>query len=261
VSAPSDSAAHETREQGRVREGGTRIGAGRRVPSTGTRAAPARFGGERFAAYLAHELRTPLATQRALLELTLADPNADAAGWREIGEHVLRVCEHQGRLLEACLALARSRGGPERHEPVDLAAIVVEVMRAHDLGGLESVVVLAPAWTTGDPDLLEQLAANLVSNAIRHNVLDGRIEISTRAESGRAVLSVGNTGPFVPPAELRRLFRPFQRLDSNGRSSGDGVGLGLAIVEAIADAHDAKVTARARTGGGLAVAVAFPALD
>jgi signal transduction histidine kinase len=89
-------------------------------------------GGERFAAYVAHELRTPLATQRALLELALADPSADVASWREIGEDVLAACKQQERLLEACLSLARSkRCGPQRCEPVDLAAIATDALQTH----------------------------------------------------------------------------------------------------------------------------------
>jgi signal transduction histidine kinase len=90
-------------------------------------------GGERFAAYVAHELRTPLATRRALLELVLADPNADVAPWREIGEDVLEACRQQERLLEACLTLAGSHGGLRRWESVDLAAITAEALRPHDL--------------------------------------------------------------------------------------------------------------------------------
>jgi signal transduction histidine kinase len=223
---------------------------------------PATFeAGERFAACVAHELRTPLATQRALLELGLADPNADVASWREIGEDVLRACRRQERLLEACFALARSRGRVRRCEPVDLAAIAAEAVQAHDLSGLESVVALGRARTTGDPDLLERLAANLVSNAIRHNVVGGWIDVATRTESGRAVLSVANTGQLVPAAELQRLFQPFQRLNADPRTLSDGVGLGLAIVQAIADAHDATVTARAHLGGGLGIAVIFSTPD
>jgi signal transduction histidine kinase len=221
----------------------------------------ARPGRERFAAYVAHELRTPLAAQRALLELALADPNADVATWRGIGEDVLCACARQERLLEACLTLARSQGRRPRCEPVDLAAIAAAALRAHDLRGLESDVALEAAWTTGDPDLLERLAANLVSNAIRHNVVGGRIEVAAHVESGRAVLSVANTGVPIPAGELERLFQPFQRLGSSPRTFGDGVGLGLAIVEAIADAHGATLTAGARPGGGLRIRVAFPTLD
>ena len=120
-------------------------------------------------------------------------------------------------------------------------------------------MTLDVAWTAGDASLVERLADNLVSNAIRHNLAGGRIEVATRTEPGRAVLAVTNTGPLVPAAELRRLFQPFQRLASS--ASCDGVGLGLAIVQAIADAHGAIVTACSRAGGGLGIAVAFPALD
>jgi signal transduction histidine kinase len=167
----------------------------------------------------------------------------------------------QERLLEACLTLARSRCGLMRHEPVDLAAIADEALRAHDLSGLESVVLLEPAWTTGDPSLIERLAANLVSNAIRHNLVGGRIEVASRTESGHAQFTVANTGPLVPASALKRLFEPFQRLNSHPRIFSDGVGLGLAIVQAITDAHDATLTADARTGGGLEIAATFPALD
>jgi signal transduction histidine kinase len=212
-------------------------------------------------AYVAHELRTPLATQRALLELALGDPDADVATWREIGEDVLGACRQQERLLEACLALARSQGGSQRSEPVDLSEVASGALDAHDLGELESFVVMAPAWTSGDPDLLERLAANLVSNAVRHNVAGGQIEITTRTESGYAHLAVTNTGPLVPAGELDRLFEPFQQLAPHRRGPSGGVGLGLAIVRSIADAHHATVTARPRIGGGLGIDVGFPALD
>jgi signal transduction histidine kinase len=242
-----------------VPERKTAIGGGRRVPSAGERAAVALFESrECFAACVAHELRTTLAIQRVLLEVALADPDADAAGWRATGEDVLDACRQQERLLEACLALARSRSGLQRCEPVDVAEIAAGVLQARDLSGLEVVVALEPAWTTGDPDLLARLAANLVSNAIRHNTVSGRIEVATRGASGCARLTVANTGLFVPAAELQRLFQPFQRLDSDSRSSSEGVGLGLAIVQAIADAHDATVTARARAVGGLEIDVVFP---
>lgn len=232
------------------------------VPSIGEMVAPAMFGGgERFAGYVAHELRTPLATQRALLELALSDPNADVAYWREIGEDVLDSCLRQERLLEACLALAlaRSKGSPQRCELVDLAVVAAEVLRAHDLSGLESVVVLEPAWATGDLDLLALLVANLVSNAIGHNVLGGRIEVATRTESGRAHFTVANSGPLIPAAELPRLFQPFQRLNAPSFTTNDGVGLGLPIVQAVADTHRALVIAHTRAGGGLEIDVSFPA--
>ncbi len=215
----------------------------------------------RLLAYAAHELRTPLATQRALLELALADRNADVATWREIGDDVLRACRQQERLLEACLTLARSEGRSQRCEPVDLEAIADKVLRAHDHHGLRCTTELGFARTTGDPQLVERLVANLVANAVHHNIPGGRLDVVTRTAAGRAVFTIANTGPLIPPAELARLFQPFQRLGSHAGASVDGIGLGLAIVQAIADAHDATVTAQARTGGGLGIDVAFPALD
>lgn len=209
----------------------------------------------RFAAAAAHELRTPLAQQRALVEVALADPHADVAALREMGSRVVAACVEQEQLLEALLALSRGAHRPGRREPVDLAAVAAVVLEGLNVDGIASVVSLRPARTSGDPVLIERLVANLVSNAVRHNAPDGWFELVTRTVSGEAVLAVANTGPLVPAAELDRLFRPFQRLDEAAR---DGIGLGLSIVEAIADAHGASLSVRPRPEGGLDVEVAFP---
>jgi signal transduction histidine kinase len=119
-------------------------------------------------------------------------------------------------------------------------------------------VTIEPAQATGDPDLVERLAVKLVSNATRHNITGGRIEVATRTEAGHAVLSVANTGRLISPGQLTRLFQPFQRLASQPQACPDGIGLGRKIVQAIADAHGAIVTAHARAGGGLKIDVSFP---
>jgi signal transduction histidine kinase len=112
---------------------------------------------------------------------------------------------------------------------------------------------LAPAPVTGDPKLVESLVANLVDNALRHNVPGGRIELAT---SGTR-LRVSNTGALIPPAGLERLFEPFRQLGAE-RTGRGGHGLGLAIVRAIADAHGATLLPRAGPEGGLAIEVVFP---
>jgi signal transduction histidine kinase len=216
---------------------------------------------ERFLAYAAHELRGEITVQLAVAEATLADPNAGTAALREMAEAVAAACQRQVRLLEALLTLARSEYGRLRREPVDLAATAAAVLRAHDDGGLQSTAALEPARTTGDPQLIDRLVANLVTNAVRHNHPGGRLEVVTSTTAGRAIFTVANTGPVIPPSDLTRLFQPFQRLRSHAVAAPDGVGLGLAIVQAIANAHDANVSARARTRGGLEIDVAFPALD
>jgi len=215
---------------------------------------------QRFVAYAAHELRGSITLQRTLAEVALADPNADRAALRDMGERVVVACERQERLLEALLTLARSDCGRLRRQPVDLAATAADVLRAHDHHGLRSATALELARTTGDPQLIERLIANLVANAVRHNVPGGRLDIATYTAAGRAIFTIANTGPLIAVGELTRLFQPFQQLRSQAGRSAHGVGLGLTIVQAIATAHDATVTAAPRTRGGLGVEVAFPAL-
>jgi signal transduction histidine kinase len=99
--------------------------------------------------------------------------------------------------------------------------------------------------------------ANLVDNALRHNAPEGRGEISMTVADGRASIRGGNTGPVIPPGEVGRLFQPFRRLGGERIGRADGHGLGLAIVRAIAGAHNAALTARARPEGGLDVEVSF----
>ena len=211
--------------------------------------------GDRFTAHVAHELRTPITLQLALAEAALLDPHADTVA---LAEGIIASCWRQQRLIEALLDLTRSRRGLARHELVDLAPLTGHALNAHELSGLESVVTLEPAVAVGDPTLLERLAANLISNAIRHNDLGGRIEVSTRTDAGHPLLSVANTGPLIPAAELARLFQPFERLGPRPQSGPDGIGLGLAIVQSIADAHNATLAAEIRVGGGLKIELRFP---
>jgi signal transduction histidine kinase len=106
--------------------------------------------------------------------------------------------------------------------------------------------------------LVQQLVTNLIDNAVRHNVPGGDVRVATGTSDGQAVLSVTNSGPVIPPAEVDRLFQPFQRFGPRTARRDGGHGLGLSIVHAIATSHGATVAARALPGGGLAVDVAFP---
>jgi len=211
----------------------------------------------RFVANASHELRTPLTYERALLEVTLADPDATEQTLRETCTQVLAVGEQQERLIEALLTLSRSQRGLERREDVDLASIAAATLRAIPRNGVAIDGRLGPARTNGDPRLLERLVANLVDNGLKYNVPHGKVAVQTTTDAGRATLTVTNTGPVIPAAELQRLFQPFQRLDPD-RTNGDGTGLGLSIVEAIATAHGARVTAWPQPEGGLRVEVGFP---
>ncbi len=210
----------------------------------------------RFVANASHELRTPLTVERAVLQVALADPNASEATLRATCEELLATGREHERLLEALLTLASSERGLERVEPVNLAELAGQAL---DKTGSEiERAGLQPAPTSGDPTLIERLIANLIDNAVRHNDDRGEVMVRTAAQAGRSLLTVTNTGPVVPGADVERLFEPFERLDSGRAAAADGHhGLGLSIVRAIATAHDARVDAQPLAGGGLAVTVSF----
>jgi signal transduction histidine kinase len=225
----------------------------------------ASFSSQRnFIANASHELRTPLAGQRTLLQVALADPGADASTLREACEEALRLGEQEEQLIGALLTLASGQRGIERRERFDLGEITGAVLAGRreeaTRNGVELRATLDRAPAQGEPSLVESLVANLVDNAIRHNVPGGRVEVSTSVREGRATVAVSNTGPTIPPEEVERLFEPFRRLGEErvgGDAQGLGLGLGLAIVRAIATAHNARLTAVARPDGGLEIEVAF----
>jgi signal transduction histidine kinase len=214
-----------------------------------------------FVANASHELRTPLAGLRTLLEVALADPDADADALRSVCREALILGGHQERLVQALLTLATSERGITRTDTLDLAQVATGVLASRrdqaTQGGIELAEHLAPAVTAGDPRLIESLVANLIDNAIRHNHRDGRVEVTTRTYGAQATLTVVNSGPVIPDDQIRRLSEPFQRLAPDRHSRHDGHGLGLAIVSAVARAHHATLTTGARPEGGLAITVRF----
>ena len=217
----------------------------------------------RFVANASHELRTPLTLERTLLQVALADQDAGAAKLRATCQELLASGREQERLLEALLTLASSERGLDHRVRFDLAPLAERAVTAAQpeiaRRGLGVVTTLAAAPATGDPTLVERLATNLVDNAVRYNIPDGRIEVRTATERGGAALSVTNTGPVVSPWDIERLFEPFQRLGPARTGAQDGHhGLGLSIVRAIAEAHDGRVVAHPLPDGGLAVTVTLP---
>lgn len=215
----------------------------------------------RFVANASHELRTPLAAERTVLQVALADPGADAESLRAACRQLLELGQRQERLIDALLTLAGSQRGLRSAEPFDLAGVAARVVaarrpRAADLG-VRVEARLEAAIVTGDPHLAESLVANLVDNAVRHNVAGGRVRVTTATQAGLPFFSVSNTGPVIAPAEVGRLFEPFRQLGGERTRHAGGHGLGLAIVSAVARAHGADLDARARPGGGLDVTVMF----
>ena len=216
----------------------------------------------RFAASASHELRTPLTRERTLLQVTLADPAATTSTWQAVSRDLLASNAEQERLIESLLTLASSEAGPGEPESLDLAAITSEALAAARPAitrlGLNVHADIQPAILDGDPLLVQQLAANLIDNAVRHNIPGGDVQVATRTSHAGAVLSVTSSGQVIPAAEVDRLFQPFHRLGPRPARPDGGHGLGLSIVRAIATAHTATITAQPRPGGGLAIDVTFP---
>lgn len=204
----------------------------------------------RFAANASHELRGPMTTQRALVDVASASPGA-STDLRELTSALGPVFDRQELLVDGLLALAWSEHGTATIEPVRLD-LLVRASLDRLPAGPELSLDLAPAPVPGDPVLLDLLVDNVLRNAVRHNVPGGLVWVTTSART----LTVENTGPSVPADRLAELVEPFRR-GTRDRVGAGGAGLGLAIVTAVARAHDADVTLAARPGGGLAVTVLF----
>jgi signal transduction histidine kinase len=215
----------------------------------------------RFVANASHELRTPLTTARALLEMVLSDPRATLDTYRTTCGQVLEESAQQEQLIDALLALAHGQRGIDAREPIDLAAVASHVVGAHEgqaaARGVDLELSTEPASLSGERRLIERLVSNLVDNAIRHNTRGGSARIAVRRDGDGVNLAVANTGPLVPAEEIDRLLQPFQRLAGDRADHGEGLGLGLSIVEAIVNAHDAVLGIRPGEHGGLEIVVLF----
>ncbi|MGH8889841.1 MAG: sensor histidine kinase, partial [Acidothermaceae bacterium] len=210
----------------------------------------------RFIASASHELRTPLAVMRATVDVVLAKPEVTPDDVRGMALDVRAAVDHAEHLIGALLILARNERGLTAHEHVDLATSAEDVLDTVAVGDCKVHATLETAPVSGDPVLLERLIANLVDNAVRYNIDDGDVWLSSEMSDGVSRVHVENTGPMVSPADLERIFQPFQRL--RGRTSTDGYGLGLTIVSSIAAVHGGTVIARPRDGGGLSIDVTLP---
>lgn len=215
----------------------------------------------RFAANASHELRTPLAISQALLEVARTDPDRDVdALISRLGEVNARAIE----LTEALLLLSRADRRSFTREDVDLSLAAEEsvetLLPLADRRGVTVEISGAPAHVSGSAALLQQLVTNLVHNAIVHNLdVGGRVAVRTHdLPEGMAVV-VENTGDVVAADRVAVLVEPFQR--GAERTHGDdhvGAGLGLAIAERIALAHDGSLVLTPRPDGGLIVTVWLP---
>jgi signal transduction histidine kinase len=215
----------------------------------------------RFVANASHELRTPLTVMRTAIDVTLAKPSPTARQLTDMAVRVRRSIDRAETMIEALLTLAISDQGKVSTELTDLAtwaedaidAAAAEIERLN----LHVDTKLDPAETTGDPQLLQRMIANLVDNAVRHNKPDGWIQLRTGTRDAAVYLEIANSGPFIPDDAVTSMFEPFRRMQARTRAR-DGVGLGLSLARSVATAHHATVTARSQPAGGLEINVVIP---
>ncbi|MGK2901779.1 MAG: HAMP domain-containing sensor histidine kinase [Mycobacterium sp.] len=209
-----------------------------------------------FVADASHELRSPLATITAGLDLVDSRNDRDAARLTAMREEAQRLDRIIGDLL--LLARADERGLLPRSVDVDLDELVyTEQLRLREIGRLQIDVDVIAVRIRGDGSQLARMLRNLVDNAVRHS--SGRIAIRLRPEAGGAILEVADDGPGVPVADRDRIFTRFVRLDAARDRTAGGTGLGLAIVAEVVGAHGGRVEVLDHPGGGALFRVRLPA--
>ncbi|WP_336647764.1 sensor histidine kinase [Microbacterium sp. MMO-10] len=215
----------------------------------------------RFAANASHELRTPLAITRAVLDVAEADPDPDVP---QLLGRLRAANERAIALTEALLLLARLDARPPARVPVDLSlAAEGAVELLHEVAASREVRLDAtgdPVIVRGDAALLDQLALNLVQNALVHNLPSGgSATVRTLRLGGQGALVVENTGDRLDPAVVATLVEPFQRGAGRARDGAHGgSGLGLAIAGSIVEVLGGSLALTARPDGGLRVEATFP---
>jgi signal transduction histidine kinase len=217
-------------------------------------------GFDRQAAFVrnaSHELRTPLSVIRTEADVTLADEAEDPEALRRSLAVVREAGERSERLIDALLTLAQVDRDERPRANVDLAGLVRELARDTDPDGLRVELRLARAEVPGDRELLRTMTANLVDNAVRHNVPDGWVEIRTESAGDEARLEISNSGAMTTPEEAASLTEPFRRLGP--ARTGDGLGIGLSIAASVAQAHGGQLAIDPLERGGLRVSISLPA--
>jgi len=216
---------------------------------------------QRFAANASHELRTPLAITQTLLDVARNDLNRDNG---ELVDRLHVVNTRAIDLTEALLLLSRADQRSFTRVHVDLSLIAEEatetLLPLAERRGLTIETSGDMTPTIGSHALLLQMTTNLVHNAIVHNLPEqGTVWVTTSVHPKSVVLTVENTGEKLTPQLASTLGEPFRRGTERIRTDHAGVGLGLAIVQSIAQAHDGTLTLTPRAAGGLCVTVQLPA--
>jgi heavy metal sensor kinase len=211
---------------------------------------------------VSHDLRTPLTRLRGTAELALAG-SPDADRYREALAECVEEADRVLVMLNTLMDISEAESGAMQlqREPVKLSEVVARAVDLYrDVADAKGVALQAETGTdaivNGDRTRLEQVAANLIDNAVKYTPAGGRVDVRIDRTATAAALSVRDTGAGIPPAELPRIWDRLFRGDAS--RSERGLGLGLSLVKAIVEAHGGTVTAASEPGRGTAFTVTLP---
>jgi signal transduction histidine kinase len=223
---------------------------------------------------VSHDLRTPLATTRAMVEALADEVVTDRADVQRYLSLILHDIQHLSRLIDDLFELSQIDSGALklRCVPVDVAQLVSETVAAYQAPAAENDVRLEeavassiePARIDGDPDRLQRVLRNLLDNALRHTPAGGTIQVQAASADGQVQVSVSDSGPGVAEADLERIFDRFYRGELSRRrdetsAATSGAGLGLAIARGLVQAHQGRIWAEPSPLGGVSVQIRLPA--
>ncbi|MEU4191820.1 HAMP domain-containing sensor histidine kinase [Kribbella sp. NPDC026611] len=211
----------------------------------------------RFVADASHELRSPLSTVAAGLEVI--EPAAQGQSWQDLHGLMRGEAERMRRLVENLLLLAKADDAalPIQRAEVDLDDLVdTEVLRLRQSSELKVISDVHPVRVLGDPLRLGQLIRNLVDNAVR--AAHTTVRLTTSEDGGAALVTIEDDGDGIPEADRVRVFERFVRLDTSRARASGGSGLGLSIVQEIIKAHHGTVVLSGAAGGGTIATVRLP---
>jgi signal transduction histidine kinase/CheY-like chemotaxis protein len=220
-----------------------------------------------FLAMLSHELRNPLAAMNSAAHLLqVVDAGHPAAG--RAREVIQRQTRHMTRLIEDLLDVTRITLGKASLErrPFDLAEAVSHVVEswrsAGRLAGHQLSLRLSPAWIQGDRARIEQIVSNLLDNAVKFTPAGGKIEVSVQRADGSAALSVADEGEGIAPDLIAHVFDLFVQGQHGIDRGKGGMGIGLALVQRLAEMHGGEVSVRSDgPGRGSTFTVRLPAVE
>jgi heavy metal sensor kinase len=211
---------------------------------------------------VSHDLRTPLTRLRGTAELALASP-PDLDRYREALADCVEESDRVLVMLNTLMDISEAESGTMQlqREPVRLVAVVARAVDLYrDVAEAKAITLtanaLADVVVVADRTRLEQVAANLLDNAVKYTPAGGRVEVEVGREATAAFLRVRDTGPGIPPDELPRIFERLFRGDTSRTERG--LGLGLSLVRAIVEAHGGTVAVESEPGKGSVFTVSLP---